>query len=140
MTTQESGQGFFGAGEPEGGELFSSMVGQKLQDVLFYASRKSRNDSMANLLTLPELDEKTSEQLDTPWQVVVLNDPVNLMSYVVLVFRKVFGYSVEKARQHMLEVHRLGRSIVWTGEREQAEMYVHTLQQWQLTAILQHDD
>jgi len=26
------------------------------------------------------------------WRVVVLNDPVNLMSYVVLVFRKVFGF------------------------------------------------
>ena len=29
---------------------------------------------------------------------------------------------------------------VWTGEREQAEAYTHTLHQWQLTAILEHDD
>ncbi len=99
-----------------------------------------REDNMNALLTHPQTDDKTADQLNTPWQVVVLNDPVNLMSYVVLVFRKVFGFSVEKARHHMLEVHRLGRSIVWTGEREQAEMYVHTLQQWQLTAILQHAD
>ncbi|MGE9294647.1 MAG: ATP-dependent Clp protease adaptor ClpS [Puniceicoccales bacterium] len=74
-----------------------------------------------------------------PWNVVVLNDPVNLMSYVVLVFRKVFGFDLEKARKHMLEVHRDGRSVLWTGEREQAEAYVYQLQEWQLNACLSRD-
>ncbi len=75
-----------------------------------------------------------------PWHVVVLNDPVNLMSYVVLVFRKVFGFDESTARRHMLEVHERGRSILWTGEREKAEAYVFTLQQWHLTAMLQPDE
>lgn len=74
------------------------------------------------------------------WQVVVLNDPVNLMAYVVRVFRRVFGYSDVKARQHMLEVHELGRSVLWIGEREQAEGYVHALHQWQLRALLERHD
>ena len=86
----------------------------------------------------PESDTLTA--LDTPWLVVVLNDPVNLMSYVVMVFRKVFGFSVEKARKHMLEVHEEGRSVVWAGEREKAEHYVHLLQHWQLSAIIEQDD
>ena len=71
------------------------------------------------------------------WQVVVLNDPVNLMSYVVMVFKKVFGFSNEEARKHMLEVHELGRSVLWSGAREQAETYVHLLQAWQLQAKLE---
>ena len=74
------------------------------------------------------------------WRVVVLNDPVNLMSYVVLVFRKVFGFAEPVARRHMLEVHERGRSIVWTGVREKAEAYVFTLQQWHLTAILESNE
>lgn len=79
--------------------------------------------------------------LDTivPWSVVVMNDPVNLMSYVVLVFRRVFGYDLEKARKHMLEVHQEGKSVLWTGEREQAETYVYQLQEWQLNACLSCD-
>jgi ATP-dependent Clp protease adaptor protein ClpS len=74
------------------------------------------------------------------WHVVVLNDPVNLMSYVVLIFKKVFGYDEPKARRHMLEVHEQGRSVVWTGVREQAEAYAFTLQQWHLTAVLEPDE
>lgn len=74
------------------------------------------------------------------WHVVVLNDPVNLMSYVVLVFKRVLGFDDTRARKHMLEVHRAGRSVVWTGPREQAELYVNQLQGWQLTAILEPDE
>jgi ATP-dependent Clp protease adaptor protein ClpS len=74
------------------------------------------------------------------WRVVVLNDPVNLMSYVVLVFRKVFGFDESTARRHMLEVHERGRSTVWTGVREKAEAYVFSLQQWHLTAVLEPDE
>lgn len=82
----------------------------------------------------------TATALQDAWRVVVLNDPVNLMSYVVLVFKKVFGFDETKARKHMLEVHEQGRSVLWVGEREPAEAYVFTLQQWHLTAILESDE
>ena len=87
----------------------------------------------------PEKEGASAVLAEPIWKVVVLNDPVNLMSYVTMVLKKVFGYDHEKARRHMLEVHQTGRSVVWTGDRERAEMYVHTLQQWHLTAILEHD-
>ncbi len=74
------------------------------------------------------------------WRVVVLNDPVNTMGYVVLVFRKVFGFPEPVARKHMLEVHEQGRSVVWSGLREQAELYAFALQQWHLTAVLESDE
>lgn len=82
----------------------------------------------------------TQEHLAEVWHVVVLNDPVNLMSYVVMVFKKVLGFDEMRARKHMLEVHEQGRSIVWTGHREQAEAYVFTLQQWHLTAVIESDE
>jgi len=79
-------------------------------------------------------------QLEGVWRVVVLNDPVNLMSYVVLVFKKVFGFDEATARRHMLEVHERGRSVVWCGLREKAEAYAFTLQQWHLTTVIESDD
>ena len=89
--------------------------------------------------TTPEILTETETALSSGWNVVVLNDPVNLMSYVVMVFRKVFGFDHETARKHMLEVHQQGRSLVWTGSKEKAEHYVHVLQTWQLTAILEQN-
>ncbi|MEZ5414811.1 MAG: ATP-dependent Clp protease adaptor ClpS [Opitutaceae bacterium] len=88
----------------------------------------------------PQSDTLTELQLEGLWKVVVLNDPVNLMSYVVMVFRKVFGFDETTARKHMLEVHEQGRSVVWSGLREQAEAYAHTLQQWHLTTVLEPDE
>jgi len=87
----------------------------------------------------PQEIEETDLALEGVWKVVVLNDPVNLMSYVVMVFRRVFGYDEAKARKHMLEVHEQGRSAVWAGPRERAEAYVHTLQGWQLNTILEKE-
>ncbi len=86
--------------------------------------------------------ERSEEQLAlaSAWRVVVLNDPVNLMSYVVMVFRKVLGFDETTARRHMLEVHELGRSVVWQGGREKAEAYAYSLQQWHLTVTLESDE
>lgn len=88
----------------------------------------------------PQPAAATQTRLQDAWRVVVLNDPVNLMSYVVMVFKKVLGFDETRARRHMLEVHEQGRSVVWSGEREQAEAYVFTLQQWHLTAVIESDE
>lgn len=87
--------------------------------------------------TLVEQDTETADALDTPWNVVVHNDPVNLMTYVAQVFQKVLGFSRARAEKHMLEVHRQGRSIVWTGGRERAELYVQQLHGWLLLATIE---
>ena len=84
-----------------------------------------------------EKETKTGQDLDIPWQVVVHNDPVNLMTYVTMVFQRVFGYPREKAEKHMLEVHQNGRSILWSGMRERAELYVQQLHGYLLLATLE---
>ncbi len=90
--------------------------------------------------TRTEPRQSTEPHVEDGWRVVVLNDPVNLMSYVVMVFKKVLGFDETKARKHMLEVHEQGRSVVWTGVRETAEAHVFTLQQWHLTAVLEPNE
>lgn len=86
-------------------------------------------------IELPKVESE--ESLVQPWNVVVHNDPVNLMSYVVMVFRRVFGYPADRAQKHMLEVHELGRSILWTGEREKAELYAQQLHGYLLLATIE---
>ncbi len=87
--------------------------------------------------TVTEQETKSGTAADVPWNVVVHNDPVNLMTYVSRIFQTVFGYSRERAEKHMLEVHRLGRSIVWTGVRERAEAYVEQLHGYLLLATIE---
>lgn len=72
----------------------------------------------------PVIDHATDEEtdIDRPWQVVVWNDPVNTMGYVVYVLRKLFGHSKPKATELMLQVHHKGRAIVSDGPREKAEI------------------
>jgi ATP-dependent Clp protease adaptor protein ClpS len=84
-----------------------------------------------------ETETRSEDELDLPWQVVVHNDPVNLMTYVTMVFQRVFGYPREKAERHMLEVHHKGRSILWCGMRERAELYVQQLHGYLLLATLE---
>ena len=81
--------------------------------------------------------KKPKIQKDVPWNVIVLDDPVNLQVYVTMVFKKVFGYSQGKAENLMMEVHTLGRSVVWAGAKEKAEFYAQQLQGWQLKAKIE---
>src|SRR5258707_3007784 len=85
----------------------------------------------------PTTHSHAEEDIDLPWQVVVHNDPVNLMSYVTMVFQRVFGYPREKAERHMLEVHHKGHSVLWAGMREPAELYVQQLHGYLLLATLE---
>jgi ATP-dependent Clp protease adaptor protein ClpS len=85
-----------------------------------------------------EPDVGLSQVTDRPWIVIVWNDPVNLMSYVVFVLQKLFGYSREKATRLMLQVHREGKAAVSQGTREKAEADVARLHGHGLWATLEH--
>jgi ATP-dependent Clp protease adaptor protein ClpS len=73
------------------------------------------------------------------WITIVWNDPVNLMSYVTLVFQRLFGYSREKATQLMMQVHHDGKAVVSSGTREQMERDVARLHAAGLWATLRQD-
>jgi ATP-dependent Clp protease adaptor protein ClpS len=89
----------------------------------------------------PDLDQQVDAvpDHDTPWIVLVWNDPINLMSYVSFVFQKLFGYSKDKADLLMLDVHEKGRAVVSTGSRERAELDVFRLHEHGLWATMQQD-
>ena len=90
-----------------------------------------------SVLEVPEVDDVVAE--DRPWVVIVWNDPINLMSYVVRVFQKLFGYTREKATRLMMQVHHEGKAIVSDGPREKAEIDVARLHAHGLWATMQRD-
>lgn len=87
-----------------------------------------------------EVDEPSIDESDLEsrgWNVIVWDDPVNLMSYVVYVFRKLFGFSKAEATRKMLEVHYDGKSIVSTAPREKAELDCYRLHHHGLWATIE---
>lgn len=76
---------------------------------------------------------------ERPWNVVVWDDPVTPMTVVVVIFKKVFGYSNNKCTQLMLSVHHDGRAIVWSGQRDRAESYCVKLQVAGLQSTIELD-
>jgi len=101
----------------------------------------------ARMGTAPDIVEAPVEipvgehdvEQDKPWMVIVWNDPVNLMSYVVLVLQKLFGYSRDKATTLMLQVHHEGKAVVSDGPREKCEIDVARLHAYGLWATMQRD-
>jgi ATP-dependent Clp protease adaptor protein ClpS len=81
--------------------------------------------------------EKIKDAFEKNWMVIVWNDPVNLMSYVVHVFMRVLGFNKETATKHMLEVHHQGRSVVATETRERAEFYHQRIQSFGLNVTIE---
>jgi len=84
---------------------------------------------------LPETEDVADYM--SVWDVIVWDDPVNLMNYVVWVFRSLFGYPESEATRLMLQVHNDGRAVVDSGPRERAEMSAFRLHHHGLWATLE---
>lgn len=91
-------------------------------------------------LATPDLDidtdlrERTEPQ--RPWQTVVWDDPVNLMTYVTHVFREYFGFPRPQAERLMLAVHNEGHAVVAEGAREQMELHARAMHDYGLWATV----
>ena len=86
---------------------------------------------------VPASDEDTRR--DRPWVVIVHNDPINLMSYVTWVLKRLFGYDHAKAHRLMMDVHTKGRAVVSSGPREKAEADCFRLHAYGLWATMTKD-
>ncbi|MGV3733902.1 MAG: ATP-dependent Clp protease adapter ClpS [Microcella sp.] len=83
------------------------------------------------------LVEQPLHAADVPWQVVVWNDPVNLMSYVAWVFRRHFGLDAPTAEQRMMQVHTDGRATLADGNREVMERHAEAMHEYGLWATVE---
>jgi ATP-dependent Clp protease adaptor protein ClpS len=68
-----------------------------------------------------EVQERKTEGLP-PYNVVLLDDDDHSYEYVILMLKRVFGHSVNKAYEMAVEVDTAGRVVVLTTHLEEAEL------------------
>lgn len=68
----------------------------------------------------PDLKSKPKRQ--PPYAVILHNDDQHTFQYVIDLLMKLFAYPLEKAFVLMSQVHTQGKSIVWSGTLELAEL------------------
>lgn len=81
-------------------------------------------------------EHRDQASIERPWQTVVWDDPVNLMSYVTHVFREYFGIPRPQAELLMLAVHHDGHAVVAEGAREQMELHAQAMHDYGLWATV----
>ena len=68
------------------------------------------------------------------WRVIVLNDDHNTFDHVARTLARVIpSLSVDQGFRIADQIHNSGRAIVWSGERELAELYWEQLNEAGLT-------
>ncbi len=75
------------------------------------------------LLTLPEIQiiEETETELEPLYRVIIHNDDVTPMDFVVHILKTVFFLSNDKAAQIMFTAHYYGTAYVQTLAKSEAE-------------------
>ena len=69
-----------------------------------------------------------------PWKVIVLNDSHNTFDHVAHVLaRYIPGITIDAGYRMADRIHESGRAVVWSGEKEHAELYWEQLQSAGLT-------
>lgn len=72
--------------------------------------------------------------VDDPWQVIVLNDDHNTFDGVAHALAAVLpGVGFEQGMGLANRIHSSGQAVVWSGHKEQAELYWEQLQGHGLT-------
>jgi ATP-dependent Clp protease adaptor protein ClpS len=80
------------------------------------------------------LDRGEGTVLGRPWLVIVLNDDHNTFEGVAAALTTVIpGVSFDGGLRLANRIHNSGRAIVWSGLREQAELYWEQLREHGLT-------
>ena len=74
-----------------------------------------------NPTVTPEIETAERDQLTPLFNVVLLDDDDHTYDYVVEMLCKIFLLQSEVAFRHAVEVDTVGRTVVMTCEREQAE-------------------
>jgi ATP-dependent Clp protease adaptor protein ClpS len=87
-------------------------------------------------LTPPKerIERGTGSGVGDAWRVVVLNDNHNTFDGVAFALSSVLpGVSFDRGMTLANRIHNTGQAIVWSGHREQAELYWQQLKDFGLT-------
>jgi ATP-dependent Clp protease adaptor protein ClpS len=84
--------------------------------------------------TKERVDRGTGTGLGAPWNVIVLNDNHNTFEGVAFALSATIpGVSYDQGMALANRIHNSGRAIVWSGQKEPAELYWEQLRGHGLT-------
>jgi ATP-dependent Clp protease adaptor protein ClpS len=84
--------------------------------------------------TVERTSRGSGSGLGSVWKVIVLNDNHNTFEGVAAALSRVLpGVSYDQGLRMADQIHNTGRSIVWSGHREAAELYWSELKASALT-------
>lgn len=92
--------------------------------------------TVSGTLTPPRerLDRGEGTGLGRPWLVIVRNDDHNTFDGVAFALARTLpGVSFERGQAMANTIHNTGKAVVWTGEKERAELYWEQLAGFGLT-------
>ena len=88
-------------------------------------------DDSLDLKSKEYIDTKIKELLEKEpagkFGVVLHNDPTNGVDFVTRVIKSVFSYSTKKAVWLMLKAHFSGSSLLWSGPKDEALVYINKI-------------
>jgi ATP-dependent Clp protease adaptor protein ClpS len=84
--------------------------------------------------TKERVDRGTGTGLGAPWNVIVLNDDHNTFEGVAFALSATIpGVSYDRGLALANRIHNSGKAIVWSGDKEAAELYWEQLRDHGLT-------
>ena len=84
--------------------------------------------------TKERTDHGTGTALGAPWNVIVLNDNHNTFQGVAFALSSTLpGVSYDGGLRIADKIHNAGRAVVWSGQKEPAELYWENLRGFGLT-------
>lgn len=78
----------------------------------------------------------TSDQFLSGWNVLLWNDDVHSMDFVVGALLRTIPMDLQRAVQVMYDAHENGKAVAWSGAKEVAELYRDGLESYGLTATI----
>ena len=91
------------------------------------AARRSYNAGVGDApTTTPDTEEQTAEEtaLAPPWKVILLNDEVTTVEFVISLLLKIFRKERAEAVRLTWEIHYTGSALVTVTTLERAELYL----------------
>ncbi|MBI3913263.1 MAG: ATP-dependent Clp protease adaptor ClpS [Chloroflexi bacterium] len=79
--------------------------------------------------TKPRIEFIVAEELEPPWRVLIHNDDVTPMDFVVRILQGVFELPFERAEAIMLTAHHEGMAYVATYSKDEAQRRVERAHQ-----------
>jgi ATP-dependent Clp protease adaptor protein ClpS len=80
------------------------------------------------------IDRGTGTGLGKPWRVIVRNDDHNTFQGVAFALSSVLpGVAYDHGMELANRIHNTGQAVVWSGQKEQAELYWNQLVDYGLT-------